>query len=61
MAANDIELWRAQADDTLPNGDVAVTFTAAAGLTPPTYRIVVSWDEPGQPLSYTITIPVINR
>lgn len=60
MAENDVWLWQAQADDTLPNGDVAVVFAAAAGVTPPTYQITVSWVEPGQPLSYVITISVLD-
>lgn len=60
MAQNDVLLWEAQAEDTLPNGGVAIDFTAGAGVTPPTYQIIVSWDEPGQPLSYTITIPVLD-
>ena len=61
MAANDIFLWQAQADDTLPGGDVSVVFTAAAGANPPTYLITISWTEPGQvpAPSYAITIPVL--
>ncbi len=65
MAANDIFLWQAQADDTLPAGDVAVTFTAAAGVTPPNYQIDVTWTEPnpigGQQPSYSISIPVLSN
>ncbi|MDH3578044.1 MAG: type IV pilus modification protein PilV [Gammaproteobacteria bacterium] len=58
MAANDIDLWKTQADDMLPNGDVTVTFDNA--VVPPTYTIVVSWDEAGAdtPPTYTIVIPV---
>jgi len=58
MAAHDIFLWNLQADDTLPNGDVAVVFTAAAGVAPPTYEITISWVEPGENMSYSILIPV---
>lgn len=57
MAANDIFLWQAQADDTLPTGDVAVVFNA--GPNPPTYQITVSWTEPGDTPTYVITIAVL--
>jgi type IV pilus assembly protein PilV len=57
MAANDIFLWQAQADDTLPTGDVAVVVNA--GLNPPTYQITVSWTEPGDTPTYVITIAVL--
>ncbi len=62
MAANDVLLWKAQADDTLPGGDVTVVFAAAAGATPPSYQITISWTEPGQvpAPSYAITIPVLG-
>jgi type IV pilus assembly protein PilV len=62
MAANDIFFWQAQADDTLPAGDVAVVFTPAAGANPPTYQITVSWTEPNQvpAPTYVITIPVLG-
>ena len=56
MAANDIFLWAQQAVDSLPNGAVAVVFDDT--VVPPTYAITVSWDEPGENLGYTITIPV---
>ena len=63
MAANDIFTWQNQADDTLPGGDVAVAFTAAAGNNPPTYQITITWDEPnplgGVTPSYSFTIPVL--
>jgi len=39
MAANDIFLWQAQADDTLPAGAIAVVVNA--GVNPPTYQITV--------------------
>lgn len=57
MAANDIFLWQAQADDTLPGGAIAVAFTA--GANPPTYQITVSWNEPGETPTFIITIPVL--
>jgi len=57
MAANDIFLWQAQADDTLPSGDVAVVFNA--GVSPPTYQITISWSEPGETPTFAITIPVL--
>jgi type IV pilus assembly protein PilV len=57
MAANDILLWQAQADDTLPTGDVAVAVNV--GLNPPTYQITVSWTEPGETPTYVITIAVL--
>lgn len=62
MAANDIFTWQNQARNSLPGGTVAIVFTAAAGLTPPTYQISVTWAEPnplgGIAPSYVITIPV---
>ncbi|MDH3304686.1 MAG: type IV pilus modification protein PilV [Gammaproteobacteria bacterium] len=60
MAANDIALWRAQAGEMLPNGDVTVTFDDT--VVPPTYTIVVSWNEAGEdtPPTYTILIPVLG-
>ena len=61
MAANDIFLWQAQANDTLPAGNVAIAFTAAAGLVPPTYLITISWSEPSQvpAPTFIISIPVL--
>ncbi len=58
MAAHDIFLWEAQADATLPNGDVAVQFDDT--VLPPFYTITVTWDEPGENLNYTIAIPVLG-
>jgi type IV pilus assembly protein PilV len=55
MAANDIFIWQAEAADSVPNGTVTVAFD---GATPPNYTITVSWDEPGENLNYSITIPV---
>lgn len=62
MAANDILIWKDQADDTLPGGDVTIVLTPAAGFIPPTYEITVSWSEPGQvpTPTYVITIPVLD-
>ncbi len=56
MAANDIFLWAQQAADALPTGTVAIVFDNAPS--PPTYAITVQWNEPGQVLTYSITIPV---
>lgn len=56
MAAFDIFLWQQQATDSLPDGNV--TINRDAGAAPPEYEIIVSWDEPGETPSYTITIPV---
>lgn len=56
MAQNDIFLWEQQAADTLPAGTVTIVFDNAP--VPPTYQITVQWNEPGQVLSYSITIPV---
>ena len=58
MAANDIFFWDLQAADTLPNGTVTITFNN--GVAPPTYQIEIAWDEPGENLDYTITIPVFG-
>lgn len=58
MAAHDILLWKNQAVDTLPAGDVLIVFNNL--VIPPTYQITVSWNEPGQNLSYVITIPVLD-
>ena len=60
MAANDIFLWKTQAQNTLPGGDVTIVFTPAAGLIPPSYQITVSWTEPNMIVAptYVITIPV---
>ena len=59
MAGHDILLWKQQATDTLPDGDVDITFDDTGN--PPTYVIDVTWSEPGsttQP-AYSITIPVL--
>ena len=58
MAAHDIFLWRQQAQDSLPAGDVDITYDAL--LTPPEYTIAIVWSEPGQPQNYTITVPILG-
>ena len=58
MAANDIFLWDQQAANTMPNGTVNIVFNN--GVVPPTYQITVAWTEPGENLSYVITIPVFG-
>ncbi|MDX1500079.1 MAG: type IV pilus modification protein PilV [Woeseiaceae bacterium] len=58
MAAHDIFVWDQQAAESLPNGTVTVTFDN--GPNPPEYTITVAWDEPGEALSYAVTIPVLG-
>lgn len=58
MAANDIFFWDMQADDTLPTGTVTIDFDNT--VVPPEYEIEVAWVEPGEVLTYVITIPVIG-
>lgn len=60
MAANDIFLWKNQAQNSLPGGDVTIVFAAAVGLSPPTYQVTVGWNEPGQvpAPTYRFIIPV---
>jgi len=63
MAENDIFIWQNQAETSLPNGSVAIVFTAGAGGAPPSYQITVAWNEPGltatsTPPTYVVTIPV---
>lgn len=59
MAGHDILLWKQQAVDSLPAGDVEITFDDTG--VPPLYTINVTWSEPGAntPPAYAITIPVI--
>lgn len=57
MAGNDILLWKQQAANSLPSGDVTIVFDNT--VAPPTYQITVSWEEPGEMLTYVITIPVL--
>ena len=56
MASNDILIWGQQAANSLPTGTVVIVFDNAPS--PPTYQITVQWNEPGQVLTYSITIPV---
>jgi type IV pilus assembly protein PilV len=58
MAANDIDLWDQQASDTLPNGTVTVVLGGAVPML--TYQITIAWDEPGENMTYIITIPVLG-
>jgi type IV pilus assembly protein PilV len=58
MAANDILLWEQQATATLPTGTVNIVFNNA--VVPATYQITVAWEEPGEQLDYSITIPVFG-
>ena len=58
MAANDIWLWDQQAANSLPNGTVNIVVNNA--IVPPTYQITVTWTEPGETLSYSVTIPVFG-
>lgn len=58
MAGNDVLLWTTQADESMPNGEVTITFDDT--VSPPNYTIQVSWDEPGEVMDYTITIPVFG-
>ncbi|MEM7431470.1 MAG: type IV pilus modification protein PilV [Pseudomonadota bacterium] len=60
MADSDIFLWKDQAQNTLPGGQVDVTYDDTT--TPPQFTISVSWEDPGSPggetPSYDVTIPV---
>ena len=58
MASHDIYLWTQQATETLPNGFVSIEF-GDNGITS-SYKITLTWSEPGEVLNYTITIPVIS-
>jgi len=58
MAGNDIFLWKAQAAETLPSGDVTIVLDNA--VIPPSYTITVSWTEPGELPTYVITVPVLG-
>jgi len=58
MAANDIFLWKAQAAESLPAGDVTIVLDNA--VVPPMYSITVSWTEPGELPTYVIAIPVLG-
>lgn len=56
MASNDVLLWLEQADNSLPDGNVVITFNN--GSTPPEYTIRVEWNEPEGAQAYQIVIPV---
>lgn len=56
MAAHDIFLWSQQAAESLPAGQIVITFDGAP--TPPMYTIDVQWVEAGQGLNYMIIIPI---
>ena len=58
MAAHDILLWNQQAAAYLPNGVVGIVFNN--GVVPPTYQITVTWNEPGEVMTYVVTIPVFG-
>jgi type IV pilus assembly protein PilV len=62
MAANDILVWKDQAANSLPGGDVTIVLTPAAGVVPPIYQVTISWNEPGvaQAPSYVIEVPVLE-
>ena len=56
MAAQDILLWKQQAVDSLPNGDVTINVDNT--VNPPVYTIAVTWDEPGEQQNYSFSTPV---
>ena len=56
QGGSELGLWKAQALESLPNGDVTIVFNGAA--LPPTYQITISWNEPGETPTYIINIPV---
>jgi len=58
MASNDIFLWKAQAAESLPNGDVTIVLDNA--VIPPSYTITVRWTEPGELPTYVIIVPVLG-
>ena len=58
MAAHDIFLWNQQAAAYLPGGNVGIVFNN--GVVPPTYQITITWNEPGEVLTYIVTIPVFG-
>ena len=55
MAANDIDLWRTQAGEMLPGGDVVIVYDDT--VAPPTYEIRIQWTEANVNETYTILIP----
>jgi type IV pilus assembly protein PilV len=63
MAASDVWFWDQQAQNTLPDGDVTVTYAApAASGAAATYTVTVTWSEAGQnpPPSYQVVFPVFE-
>jgi type IV pilus assembly protein PilV len=56
MAAQDILLWDQQALDSLPGGDVAITFDNT--VNPPLYTVAITWDEPAGQQNYTVETPI---
>lgn len=58
MAQHDINLWEQQADRSLPNGTVQINLDES--VAPPIYEIIVTWDEPGETPSFSISIPVLD-
>lgn len=58
MAEHDVFLWKIQAGQTLPGGDVTITFDDT--VFPNEYTINVNWTEPEGPLAYEIKIPVLG-
>ncbi len=56
MAANDIDLWKTQAGNMLPSGDVVILFDD--NVDPPTYQIDITWVEANENQTYRILIPV---
>lgn len=60
MAASDIYLWDRQADSTLPDGDVRVSYEG--GAVPSEYTVTVTWREAGydEDPEYAIVFPVFE-
>ncbi|HLT90825.1 MAG TPA: type IV pilus modification protein PilV [Woeseiaceae bacterium] len=61
IAASDIWSWDRQARDTLPDGDVLVSYAAPAGSgSPALYTVTITWSEAGETPSYAIEFPVFE-
>jgi type IV pilus assembly protein PilV len=59
MAAHELFLWNRLVAQQLPNGAGAVSF--AAGTTPPTFTISVSWQEVGiGTITHTLVVRIPN-
>jgi type IV pilus assembly protein PilV len=60
MAAQDKFLWDRQAQATLPEGDVIVSYDN--GVVPAMYTVIISWQEAGyeQNPSYAISFPIFE-